>query len=363
MTPQDIHLSAAVMTHPSRREQAEHLRDRYPELELAIVMDPAPENGSSALRTSMVAWSAVADGATHHLVLQDDAAPCEDFLPKLKAAIAAAPDDAVCLFTEWGSETSYLVRLALMHNLAWAEVVDHYVPTVALAMPAPLASGFGKFSGFDGPQDDYAVRMFLAGKGVRARITAPNLVDHGTLPTLFDIYQTQHPLGPRHSVCPWPSGLAGVDWAGEPLALPAIPYFCWMSGRPVCVVRDPESMHGWGRKPVRWLLDRYDVAMEPVAKQGHAAVAALRSDLSDVDVRLLFGLWLTAFGLGLLLAGSTDDPDEVLEAPLVAHALGTMAPGALKGLVAQDRLTAHAGRLHAFVTGGVRRGHEWVRTR
>ncbi|MFE0427438.1 hypothetical protein [Streptomyces sp. NPDC058953] len=63
-------VSSAVMTHPVRRAQAQELCDR---LGLGgLAMDPEPDGPPSALRTALVAWSRIADGATHQLFIQDD---------------------------------------------------------------------------------------------------------------------------------------------------------------------------------------------------------------------------------------------------------------------------------------------------
>lgn len=50
--------------------------------------------------TARRAWMACARGAgqTHHLVMQDDAIPCRDFLSGAKAALDAVPDKVVTFF-------------------------------------------------------------------------------------------------------------------------------------------------------------------------------------------------------------------------------------------------------------------------
>lgn len=117
------------MTHPARYELANHLRELHPELNAVVVTDST----QSTLASAQAAWRAAAADATHHLVLQDDVSLCGGFLDAVHDAIAMRPGDALALFTEWGSRTAHLGRIAALRGAGWAEVADEYVPTVALA--------------------------------------------------------------------------------------------------------------------------------------------------------------------------------------------------------------------------------------
>ena len=81
-------LSGAVMTHPKRRAAAERLARSAPPGALQVVMDPDPAGKPSVLRTALCAWEAIEDGATHHLVVQDDMILSDTFYARARAAIS-----------------------------------------------------------------------------------------------------------------------------------------------------------------------------------------------------------------------------------------------------------------------------------
>lgn len=109
-----VHISCAVMTHPRRADAARALARSLPELSPTVVVDPVPEGAPSTLRTSLAAWSALPDGATHHLVLQDDAGPRPGLYEALSALVSAHPDQPLSLFCEWGSATATSARWAAL---------------------------------------------------------------------------------------------------------------------------------------------------------------------------------------------------------------------------------------------------------
>ena len=173
-----VAVSAAVMAHPSRSARAYRLAERLAVYRARVVLDPEPDGPPSSLRTARRAWAAVGDDATHHLVIQDDAVP----LPSLEAAVARAVasrrHDAVALFTEWGSYTSYALRLAALAGEAYAPILDRYVPSVALLLPAAVARDFAAATADGETKDDVALAGFLAGAGIPIAVAVPCPVDH-----------------------------------------------------------------------------------------------------------------------------------------------------------------------------------------
>src|SRR5262245_51611110 len=148
----NIVLSAVVMTHPRRIAAAEALRQRHPELDLGIIVDPDPGGAPDALRTARLAWAAAGEHATHHLVIQADMLLVDGFAKQLHAAIEAMPDGLLCLFSEWGSRTSHAVRLAAIAGASWVPVLDPYIPTAAHVLPAKLSRLLAEYPG-EGPDD------------------------------------------------------------------------------------------------------------------------------------------------------------------------------------------------------------------
>jgi hypothetical protein len=256
---EQVRISAVIMAHPSRASRARRLRDQHPELGFGIVTDPDPGGTPSALRTARVAWGAADDGCTHHLVVQDDAVLSAGFAGAVRAAAAARPDDALCLFTEWGSATSFVVRLAALAGYAWAEIMEHYAPAVAAVLPTPVARAFATDHTADGPQDDV--------------------------------------MGARRSAC---FGATPGELTGPVLEPSLVPYFSWTEGHPFCSVRQDMAGRSWRRESPRWFLGQHGLASEPVIRLGQTAISPLMG--CGIPPIQLFGLWTTAFGLGLQAA-------------------------------------------------------------
>jgi hypothetical protein len=333
-----VRLSAVVMTHPSRLTRATALCARHPDLGLRVVVDPDPGAGPSALRTARLAWAAADPTATHHLVVQDDAILVPDAAARIGAAVAQRPGDAISLFTEWGSVTASTVRLAALTGAAWAEVTEHYTPTVAAVLPVALAHGFAAF-GTDAPQDDVALRAYLLGEGVAQFVPVPNLADHdpGVSLTGNDV------MGARRSVCFLPDA---APVGGGTVRPDVLPYFSWFEGRALCYVRADPAGAGWRRELPAWFFAHHGIDAATVTAAGRDRVR--RDAAGPVPPIMLFGLWLTACQLGVS-AGAAADP----ATPVAAEALRTLPWGGLRRFCTTEQVTAAEPVLAALVADGV----------
>src|SRR5690349_25001293 len=134
-------VSSAVMTHPRRLDQAERIAA---ELSLgAVVVDPAPDDAPSALRTAIAAWAAVRPGASHHLVVQDDLAGPAGLTELVRRSAARHPSDALAFYTHWNSRNGATVRLAALAGASWVRAVrEEFTPTLAVSLPAATAADF-----------------------------------------------------------------------------------------------------------------------------------------------------------------------------------------------------------------------------
>jgi hypothetical protein len=347
----EVRLSAAVMTHPSRAVHAQRLRDRHPELALRLAVDPDPDQPGGAMRTARLAWQAVAPDATHHLVVQDDTVLCESFLAHLLRAIEARPAQAISLYTEWGSETSYAVRLAALSGSAWAEVIDDYVPTQALVLPAAVAREFDAFPGDpDQIHDDFAMRSYLVATGVPAWVTVPNLADDAKLSSVVG----HDHLGERSSACYVDEEPSRIGWSGSVATPSVVPAFGFRIGRSYTLLRATGTRHGW-RRALHPLASRYGRPTEAIMDIGRATLKDDR--LRPVGSRLLLELWLTAYGLGLAAAGLLED-SAPFDRPLARRAIATMPDGALRFLVDDRQRVALREPLLDLVETGARQGHD-----
>ncbi|MCT2277425.1 hypothetical protein [Micromonospora chalcea] len=189
MTATEIRLSVAIMHHPRRRERIPPLvRDCAP-LTARVVTDPDPDGVPSPLRTAKVAWRAVADGATHHLVLQDDIRLIRSFATQVHRAIAARPEHGISLYSHWDSpQNSYLVRRAVIAGWPFAPLsLFEWTPTQGFVLPVRRARELADYlAGIpdDVKDDDEMVVMFCREAGIPVVGTVPHLVDHRFDPTI-----------------------------------------------------------------------------------------------------------------------------------------------------------------------------------
>ncbi|MCB7135526.1 hypothetical protein [Cellulosimicrobium marinum] len=199
-------LSAVVMHHPARGDVSGLVAACAP-LDVRVVEDPEPDGPPSPLRTARRAWAAVAPGATHHLVLQDDVTPVPGFAALVERAVAARDRHAVALYSNWNSpRNAYLVRAAAVAGQAWAPLGhDEWVPTLALVLPADGARALAAYLDTlpdDLRDDDEAVVDFCAREGYPVVATLPHVVEHGDGPSLAgnDAHGARHatvpPVGP-----------------------------------------------------------------------------------------------------------------------------------------------------------------------
>ncbi|MZE70819.1 hypothetical protein, partial [Streptomyces sp. SID5789] len=319
-----------------------------PALAARVVTDPEPQGPPSALRTARLAWRSASADATHHLVLQDDAVLRPDFADTVAALAAARPRDSVSLFTEWGSRTANAVRAAALLGHAWAPVVDDYLPSVALVLPAQLARGFEEYAAAKAAPDatdDVTLLDYLRDVGRVVPVAGP--VDHANPPSLVG----NDVMGPRSAACLAPAG----DPGGSVLpAMRAVPYFCWWEQLAVVYLRDPASPDGWRRVPAEEALLARGIGRERV-------VASLRTALESVPHRelihdrvsgvLLAEVWTTAYALGVVTRDLGGFPD--LGRPAAREALATLAPGALRRVVPVRWLAAVGELLYPLVAAAV----------
>jgi hypothetical protein len=355
-----VRISAAVMTHPARMDLALAIRRACPELGIKVVVDPAPDGPPSAVRTGIRAWGAVADWATHHLVLEDDAVLHPAFTEQLNTAVSTGPEGALCLFTEWGSRTSYALRLGACRGARWAPVIDAYVPCLAICLPAEHARALGGLAPDMTVPYDVLVHSYLRRVCVDAWVSIPNLADHGEVPSLVG----NHAHGRRRSACFLPK--RRPDAVTAPADLTAewrVPCFSWQRGFPWCYVPDPDVPDGWHSARMSRVLSGHGKDVAAALRAGRQA-AVEHGIAGDIQPGLADGLWLTAFGLGVELRAATQTSfaaagrESVLTRIVPRAALATMPNGALRTLVSADKLRRNRGPLRNFVEEAVRQGAE-----
>jgi hypothetical protein len=370
----DIRVSTVVMAHPDRRDQAERLRREHPELDIEIVFDPNPGRKAATLRTAKLAWSRVREGASHHLVLQEDVELCEDFANAMIQALRVAPAGAISFFASWAMSTAQAVRLAAFAGASWTPVVDPWIPTQALVLPAPLARRFAahaeRYS--DDKPDNRVMAEFLAEHGLTAYVSIPNLVEHGSAKSLLlnDLL-----WGIRAStVLPGSEALGAVpftDAVAAPAAVAhlgrgdfgAIGHFESLRTSPdTSTIESHKVLLACGMST----LDLAEGYSNDVA--GHPSATA-----SGFSESMLFHLWLTMFVQGIIARGMLGPTgrggfDSQLERSRWARdALDTFAASALHRTYPDETIRDIGRRLTPLCVAGMRSGFaavdRWPRLR
>ncbi|MCC2333039.1 hypothetical protein [Cellulomonas wangsupingiae] len=292
----DVALSTVVMHHPARADRVCALLSAVAPLATRVVVDPDPTGPPSPLRTAKLAWAAVADGATHHLVLQDDIVPLRGFAAHVLNAVAGRPDAGVTLYAHWKSpHNAYLVRRAAVLGAPWARLCRvEWTPTLGLVLPADEARALAEYLSHLPDElldDDDYVTPFCVERGLPVLATVPHLLDHGDAPSLSG-YEDEGER--RATVFDQAWTVPREHWSGQPT--PAV-----VEAR-TCAVELRES-----RCVLRFLRAGTDEPLEHAFGWDWYEWAPL----VDVDVDVVLDRWERAAGevvlRGVPLTGSPDE--------------------------------------------------------
>jgi hypothetical protein len=338
-------ISIAIMSHPKRAREARALARRLDGAQ--IVTDPAPKARQSPLRTSILSWRAVAPGATHHLVVQDDVEPSEEFLRRVDAAVRLFPDAALAFYSNWSARNAAAIRLAGAAGATWVqEMGGEYFPTLAVVLPARHIDDYVEFATAHSAwwrDDDEVMQEFVETRDIDAYVSVPSLVEHGSLESVAG--NVSH--GERRAV--WFAAEPAYHDSHEALAH-SIDFCPWMNkGRALALVRvSHRGRRQWIQRP--WTdmvepfgLDAGDLRGSFERLTAHAP--RLRKARDDLGELFVFSLWLTAFLMGTVIrAGGV--PVRVLsgpghlpgEPPITRAGLHTLAIGASSWLTLPESL-------------------------
>lgn len=119
----------------------------------------------------------VAPGATHHLILQDDAILSKNFIPAVQQVIAARPNAPISFFS-MRKEIADAVR----KGKRWV-TMSFPLGAVAQVFPVALLPKIRAYGRAAYPphmrHSDTVIASYLENAGIRLWHTAPSLVDHG----------------------------------------------------------------------------------------------------------------------------------------------------------------------------------------
>lgn len=161
---------------------------RLTPLAAQVVRDPDPAGPRQPWRTYRLALETTPEWATHRVILQDDAYPCDNFGPLLRGAVAAQPNSLVILCL--CDRPTYLAQRAQRSyaaGRAWL-ACDRYqwVPVIGLVWPVALVwKALRWVEAQKWPRefmaDDEIVGRFAKANRERVVATVPSLVQHPDL--------------------------------------------------------------------------------------------------------------------------------------------------------------------------------------
>lgn len=217
-----MNLSAAIMSHPERRDDLAALLDLL-DRPTPVYLDPhGPPSGSGDRVWSVAreAWLMFDPAADWHALIQDDAVPCYDLLAGLERALEAVPEPAiVCPYLgkgrtvpeRWG-------RMAIeadMRGATWVRS-DRVMWGVCLLAPTALIPEMVAWCDRKaGMPDDMRVAAFARRHALEAWYTWPSLVDHRQVPSLTK-HRAADRVARRHHV----GSALDLRWDGPVIADP-----------------------------------------------------------------------------------------------------------------------------------------------
>lgn len=177
-----IGLSIAVQHHPARAALIPHLVYLLGDCE--VLEDPDPTNPKpSPWRTYRRCLELTPAHATHRLIVQDDAIPCEGFREKAEAAIAEHPDALIAFFVPGSTAggRNRMIRAARQGERWTALGYGGFIPVVATSWPVELIAPFLEW--VDAKRIVHAADDGLVGRWARRAhppimATVPSLVEH-----------------------------------------------------------------------------------------------------------------------------------------------------------------------------------------
>jgi hypothetical protein len=217
-----VRLSAAVMAHPDRGQEVTELVAAL-DRPVTIYWDsegPPSGSGDRVWRTARGAWSLADPDADWHVLIQDDAAPCADFLAGLERALAFVPQDAV-VSPYLGTGRNVPIRWEAMARAAdtagatWVRS-QKLMWGVCIVLPVKLIGEMIAYADKRaGVPDDMRVAGWAEKTSREVWYTWPSLVDHLAVPSL-----TKHKARERVARR-WHGGSAlEINWAGHAVTDP-----------------------------------------------------------------------------------------------------------------------------------------------
>ena len=168
----NMNISISIMAHPSRKEFFTYLKERLGDVPISI------DEGCGIWENCKQDWRLHDPKADYHIVIQDDAIVCDNFIELATKAITDGK--------EKGCVTSlFFGKRKLLQDIAEKGIKDGFVIRdmlhwgIAVCLPVNLIEemiSYGNTKNID--QDDTRISYFLQSKKIKIYYPIPSLIDH-----------------------------------------------------------------------------------------------------------------------------------------------------------------------------------------
>lgn len=186
-----MRISAAIQAHPDRTPDVIDLRERLDRDVPVAWDDEGPPSGNSdrVWRTARRAWEMFNPAADYHVLIQDDAIVCDDFLAGLERALEHVPEESlVCPYLGMGGMTParWLVMAARADDqgASWVRANKLMWGVCIVAPTALIPQMLSDCDRRTGVPDDMRISGWFERRGQECWYTWPSLVDHRNVPSL-----------------------------------------------------------------------------------------------------------------------------------------------------------------------------------
>lgn len=217
-------VSASIMSHPDRAPMLADLKSAL-DRDVPVYLDPegAPSGaGDRVWRVARQAWGMFDPGAEYHVLIQDDALPCADFLAGMERALDHSPD-GVPVVPYLGQGRNVPRRwggMAERADAVGASWVRSYVLMWGVCIAVPTRFIPDMITWCDrkaGMPDDMRVGRWFQRQQIDVLYTWPSLIDHKGGTSL-----TKHRAAERVARRHHRGSALELDWTGPTIIDPMI---------------------------------------------------------------------------------------------------------------------------------------------
>lgn len=217
-------LSGSIMAHPDRSALVDDLRSRLDRDVPVAWDDEGPPSGNSdrVWRTARRGWQLADPEADFHVLIQDDALPCADFMAGLEAALEFVSADAVvCPYLGRGGAApkrwANMAAEASRRDAHWV-VSAKLMWGVAICLPVALIPAMIERADVAvGVPDDMRVAGWIQRRRAEVWYTWPSLIDHRDGPSI-----TKHRAKERRAERHHQGSALELAWTGPVVRDPAM---------------------------------------------------------------------------------------------------------------------------------------------